>query len=131
MKLKITVHEVAYEVDVEVLEGNVPTHAPIPLYMPPANSNTAYHPQTAPQIATNKPSAEQNNLNGIISPVAGTVKEIKCKAGDTVKRGQTVLIVETMKMETNISADKDAVVRKIDVSAGEAIREGQTLIEYE
>ena len=130
MKLKITVHGVAYEVDVEVLEGQSPANAPVPLYVAPivhpSHAAPAAHHAAAPQ-----PKLNAEDVNGIISPVAGTVTDVKCKAGDAVKRGEIVVVVDAMKMETNIAADKDAVVRKVAVKAGDAIREGQILIEYE
>jgi biotin carboxyl carrier protein len=48
--------------------------------------------------------------------------------GDTVKRGQTVIILEAMKMENQINADKDGVVKEIFVSKGESVLEGTDLL---
>ena len=54
--------------------------------------------------------------------------EIKVKEGDAVKRGQTLLVLEAMKMENDIKADRDGKVTAIKVSKGESILEGTDLI---
>ena len=65
---------------------------------------------------------------GIKSPLPGVILEIKVKEGDMVKRGQTLLILEAMKMENDIKADRDGKVTSIKVSKGESILEGTDLI---
>lgn len=66
--------------------------------------------------------------NGIKSPLPGVILDLKVKEGDAVKRGQTLLILEAMKMENDIKADHDGVVKSILVSKGESILEGTDLI---
>ena len=66
--------------------------------------------------------------SGIKSPLPGVILEIKVKEGDTVKRGQTLLVLEAMKMENDIKADRDGKVTAIKVSQGESILEGTDLI---
>ena len=56
------------------------------------------------------------------------ILEIKVKEGDAVKRGQTLLVLEAMKMENDIKADRDGKVTAIKVSKGESILEGTDLI---
>ena len=51
--------------------------------------------------------------------------------GDTVKRGQTILILEAMKMENNINADKDGKITAINVKTGESVLEGTDLVVIE
>ena len=65
---------------------------------------------------------------GIKSPLPGVILDIKVKEGDAVKRGQTLLVLEAMKMENDIKSDKDGVVKSIPVSKGESILEGTDLI---
>ena len=62
------------------------------------------------------------------SPLPGVILEIKVKEGDMVKRGQTLLILEAMKMENDIKSDRDGKVTAIQVSKGESILEGTDLI---
>lgn len=66
--------------------------------------------------------------SGIKSPLPGVILEIKVKEGDAVKRGQTLLVLEAMKMENDIKADRDGKVTAIKVSKGESILEGTDLI---
>ena len=62
------------------------------------------------------------------SPLPGTVTKILVKAGDAVKNGDTVMILEAMKMETPVAADKDGVVASVDVTVGAVVAEGDTLL---
>ena len=84
-------------------------------------------PAAAPAAPVARPAAA-GAAGGIKSPLPGVILEIKCKEGDAVKRGQTLLILEAMKMENDIKADHDGVVKQILVSKGESILEGTDLI---
>ena len=135
MKLRITVHGVAYEVDVEVLDAGEGFPAnPLPRVSQPAAQAA---PQSAPvqALRVQKPAAPgtQNVSPGgaITSPIAGNVLEIKCKPGDSVKKNQAVLIIEAMKMETTISAPADGVIKSVDIAVGDAVRENQVLVQFE
>ncbi|MCT3006402.1 biotin/lipoyl-binding protein, partial [Propionibacterium freudenreichii] len=64
----------------------------------------------------------------IPAPLAGTVSKILVKEGDTVKAGQTVLVLEAMKMETEINAPTDGKVEKVLVKERDAVQGGQGLI---
>ena len=72
--------------------------------------------------------AVSGGKSGIKSPLPGVILEIKVKEGDTVKRGQTLMILEAMKMENDIKSDRDGKVTAINVSKGESILEGTDLI---
>ena len=74
------------------------------------------------------PSVPSGGKVGIKSPLPGVILDIKVKEGDMVKRGQTVMILEAMKMENDIKADHDGKVISINVSKGESILEGTDLI---
>jgi glutaconyl-CoA decarboxylase len=58
----------------------------------------------------------------------GTVLEVKVNVGDAVKVGQVLLILEAMKMENELAADKDGTVKEIKVDKGQAVNGGDTLI---
>ena len=62
------------------------------------------------------------------SPLPGTVLELRVKEGDPIKEGQTVMILEAMKMENNIDANKSGVVKSIVKRAGDSVMEGDVLI---
>ena len=65
------------------------------------------------------------------SPLPGTVLAIKVKVGDRVTTGQTLLVLEAMKMENNIDADRGGVVKEISVQQGATVMEGDNLIVIE
>lgn len=64
----------------------------------------------------------------VTAPLAGNVIRVPVTAGQTVKAGDTVLILEAMKMETNVSAPRDGQVTSIEVSAGDKVSVGDTLL---
>ena len=64
----------------------------------------------------------------VLSPIQGTVISVLVSAGDAVRKGQTVLIMEAMKMEHEIAADLSGIVRKVDVAEGDIIVEGRPLL---
>ena len=65
----------------------------------------------------------------INSPLPGVVLNVLVKEGDTVQRGQKLVIIEAMKMENEIKADGPGIVKRILVHKGDTISEGQTLVE--
>jgi biotin carboxyl carrier protein len=85
---------------------------------------TASTPMAATQVKTTHESA-----NTITSPLPGLILEISVKEGDSVKAGQTVLIMESMKMENQIQAPYDGIVKKILVKNGDNVLEGENLLE--
>ena len=70
-------------------------------------------------------------LSKIIAPLPGTIMKLNVKVGDQVKKGDTVLIMEAMKMENNIQAEKEGTVKNIVVSPGDAVLQGDLLMEIE
>lgn len=74
------------------------------------------------------PSAGKNTIQ---SPLPGIILDIRCKEGDTVKKGQTLMILEAMKMENNILASADGKVSQVLVHKGDSVLEGANLIVIE
>ena len=66
--------------------------------------------------------------DGVKSPLPGVILDIRVKEGDTVKKGQTVIILEAMKMENNINAHKDGKISEIKVKQGDSVLEGTDLV---
>lgn len=94
-------------------------------------------PKTAPASKVNRPARPAVSVSapkpaasksGIKSPLPGVILSVKVKVGDTVKKGQCVLVLEAMKMENNIPANKDGKVVDIKVNQGESVLEGADLI---
>jgi biotin carboxyl carrier protein len=85
--------------------------------------------ETAPsQLKTSAPSAPKG-AGFIKSPLPGVILDIYVKEGDKVSIGQKLITLEAMKMENNINADKEGIVKSIKVSKGDSVLEGDTLIE--
>lgn len=89
---------------------------------------------TKPAVQTtvvNKPALVAAGKSGVKSPLPGVILDIKVNVGDTVKKGQTIIILEAMKMENNINADKDGTVTAISVNKGDSVLEGSVLVTIE
>ena len=65
----------------------------------------------------------------IKSPLPGVILQVYVREGDIVKVGAKLLMLEAMKMENNINADKDGVIKSIKVKTGDSVLEGDILIE--
>ena len=69
--------------------------------------------------------------DGILAPVPGKILDIKVKVGDTVKKGDLVLILEAMKMENELHSPKQATVAAVLVNKGDQATKGQMLVAFE
>ena len=67
----------------------------------------------------------------ILAPMPGKVGQILVQPGDSVQRGQTVIILESMKMELEIAAQRDGVVKRVAVELGAQVDKGMRLLELE
>ncbi len=70
-------------------------------------------------------------MAGIEAHITGTVWKIEVGVGDTVGEGDTVVILESMKMEMPVEAEDEGTVKEILVAEGEAVSEGDTLVVLE
>ena len=79
-----------------------------------------------------KPSAGGDEMQDALrSPLPGTVVEILAKTGQQVKEGDTLIVLEAMKMNNNLTAERDGVVKSILVEEGEAVKENTPLVTFE
>jgi biotin carboxyl carrier protein len=79
---------------------------------------------SSPKSAT----AVQGTPKPIKSPLPGSIISIDCKIGDVVKEGQKILVLEAMKMENSILAERDGTVTEILVHKGDTVLEGADLL---
>ena len=84
-----------------------------------ASSGQTGNAGDAGKAATGKP---------VVAPLPGTINEIKVKVGDKVNAGDTVVILEAMKMQNNIEAETSGTITSINVNKGDAVMEGDTLV---
>lgn len=129
MKLRITLDGVTYDLDVEFLEEG---GEPVPLRpaapSPAAAPRPAAEPSSAPKPAASLPEGADKTIT---SPLSGTVFKLLVKVGDTVEANQDLLILEAMKMETNVVAAGPGTIKNIHVAEGDAVTQGQLLMEFE
>ena len=119
---KVKVEGNVYEVEVEfVSEGSSS--------MPVASQQSApvAAATQAPAVAT--PVAVTGTGTPVTAPMQGNIWKILKKVGDAVKAGDTILILEAMKMENNIVAPKDGTIVSLLVKEGESVDSGSTLLE--
>lgn len=85
-------------------------------------------PKPAAAAPTAAPAAAPVSGNAIKTPLPGVIIDVKVNVGDTVKKGDTVVVLEAMKMENNINADRDGKVVSIAVSKGDTVADGAPLV---
>jgi len=122
-KVKIYVNGVEFEVGIEGVELGRQRQAPI--------SRPAAGPRepSTPSVAEVTPKTVNAGEGTITSPMPGKIKRILVQEGESVRRGQVLLILEAMKMENEVEAPYDGIVKRIHVGEGEAVTLGQPLLE--
>ncbi len=115
-KANVEVNGIAYDVRYETKN----TVAPV------TRKTTA---PAAPQVHVSAPSAAPSGKSSVKAPLPGTISSINVKVGDQVKRGDTLIVMEAMKMENNIMANKDGQIKAIHVTAGQSVAQDDALID--
>lgn len=145
MKYVATINGKKYEVEVEKLEAYksldrngvaapaapvLPASAPVqrPAAPAPAPVAAAPAPAPAPAAAPAPKAAAPAGTTTIEAPMPGKILNIKVSEGQAVKFGEVVVIMEAMKMETEIVAPADGTVSKILVKAGDSVDTGAALV---
>ena len=127
-KAKVEVNGIPFEVEMQgssLVEEALPT-------VSTEGAPAAATPAAAPAAEAAAPAAAAKSGPGagapVKAPLPGVVTKILVKEGQAVKKGDTVLVLEAMKMENNITAEADGTVTGICVSACDSVMEGTTLI---
>lgn len=144
MKYVATINGKKYEVEVEKLEAYksldrngvaapaapvLPASAPVQRPAAPAPVAAAPAPAPAPAAAAPAPAAAAPaGATTVEAPMPGKILNIKVSEGQAVKFGEVVVIMEAMKMETEIVAPADGTVSKILVKAGDSVDTGAALV---
>ena len=111
-KYRVTVNGTAYEIELEELTGAAPA---------PAAATAAPAPAPAPAAAA--PAGGEQ----VTSPMPGTILSINVAAGDAVKRGQVLMVLEAMKMENEIMCPCDGMIASVNTSKGASVESGTLL----
>ena len=128
MKLKITIDTKVYEVEVEAAEPE-PAHPSGYMYTPAAVRVPAAAPPPRPAAPSSSGPVDEDKV--CRSPIAGIVVKVNTQTGQSIQTGDTLLVLEAMKMETNITAPVSGKISKINVAQGEGVQSGQVLVEFE
>ncbi len=151
-KYQYTVKGVDYEVEIQDIEGNIAnvTVNGIPFEVemkqpvkagkqkvklgaasgPKESADSQAAASSQPAANTSEPAASAAPAGGkpVVAPLPGTINDIKVKVGDKVNAGDTVVILEAMKMQNNIEAESAGTIASINVNKGDAVMEGDTLV---
>ena len=126
MKLQIGIDGKTYEVEVEVLEDDatprMPNYGPYPL-VPATVQSAPAQSQTADE------SAEDDKL--CRSPVAGIVTRVDVEPGQAMQADELMVVLEAMKMETNITSPVAGKVKNVRVKQGDSVKVNQVVVEFE
>ncbi|MEG1547776.1 MAG: biotin/lipoyl-containing protein [Clostridia bacterium] len=117
-KFVVNVNGSSYEIEVEEINGAAASNA-APVVAAPQT-------QAAP-AAPAAPAAANVGQTAIKAPMPGNILDVRVKAGDNVKAGQILLILEAMKMENEIMAPKDGKVVAVNATKGATVNSGDTL----
>lgn len=120
-KLNITLNGKEYEIEME-------NNRPKPRIASDATAQLAAQSFAAQNTMRNVVTSKTPKAKSVKSPLPGVVLDIKVKQGDAVKRGQTVMVLEAMKMENNIEATYEGIVAQVSKSKGDSVMEGDVLI---
>ena len=141
-KFEYKVQGVDYEVEIEEMEGNIakvsvngiPFEVELKQPINPAKAITrpkvvAPAPAAAAPVApVARPAAPAGAGSPVKAPLPGTISSINVKVGDKVNVGDTVVVLEAMKMQNNIEAENSGTVTSILVNQGDSVMEGATLL---
>lgn len=132
MKLRITIDQKTYEVDVEAVEPEARSAPPRGYAVEPAPVRipgaAAAAVATAPPAGSAAPVNEEKVCR---SPVAGIVVRLVAQPGQNIQAGDNLLVLEAMKMETNITSPVGGSISAIRVNPGDAVQVGQVVVEFE
>lgn len=124
---KVNVNGVAFDVEMlgaPITEGDLPAAAPAA-----APAATTAAPAAAPAIPAAAPAKGAAGAGTPVkAPLPGVVTKVLVANGQAVKKGDTVVVLEAMKMENNITAECDGTVSGVCCAAGDSVMEGTTLV---
>ena len=125
-KFKITIDGNNYDVTV-----NLTDHHKANVEVNGISYDVSYEAPGTPQVHVSAPAAAASSATSIKAPLPGTIMTINVKVGDQVKRGDTLVVMEAMKMENNIMANKDGQVKAIHVTVGQTVVQDDKLVDLQ
>ncbi len=127
MKLRITLNDKTFEVDVEVAEADTAALPPAyPIGSAVLSGSVACAPPTP---VTNDAAVDEAKV--CRSPVSGIVVRLIAQSGQHLQVGDPLMVLEAMKMETNITAPIAGRIAALRVAQGDNVQSGQIVVEFE
>lgn len=129
MIYKVTLNGKIYEVEVEKGEAVIQTEYEAAL--PSATPVSAPAPTSAPSAAPAAPASAPASAgaNTVVAPMPGNINAVKVTSGQQVKKGDVLVVLEAMKMENDIFAEKDGKIGQVFVQKGATVQTGSPLVE--
>jgi biotin carboxyl carrier protein len=124
---RVVVNGIKYNVEIEGATARATSKPAVA----PAPAATGLSVKPVTPVASKPAAAPAASGLKVTCPLPGTVVAINVKEGDSVSAGQTLVVLEAMKMENNIDAERAGVVKSIEVQAGATVMEGQVLLVIE
>ena len=124
---RVVVNGIKYDVEIEGATARATSKPAV--VAAPAATGLSVKPVTP--IASKPAAAPAVSGLKVTCPLPGTVIAVKVKEGDTVSAGQTLVVLEAMKMENNIDAERGGVVKSVNVQAGATVMDGEVLLVIE
>ena len=134
---KYKIKGVDYDVKINGVEDNIAKvevngiEFDVEMEKPIAQPKPVVRAVAAPVKTVEAPKAAQEavaqGVTAVKAPLPGTVNDIKVTVGQAVKKGQTVVVLEAMKMENNIDAERDGKIAEVRVAKGDTVMEGAVL----
>jgi methylmalonyl-CoA carboxyltransferase 1.3S subunit len=128
VKLNITIDGKNYEVDVEAIEPESPAYRMQPVMAGPAPVRVPAAPVAGAPAGDSTPVNESKVCR---SPVSGIVIRVAAQVGQSLQAGDILLVLEAMKMETNLTAPGPGKIAAILTKEGESVQSGQVVVEFE
>src|SRR5450756_168266 len=130
-KYRITVNGKTFDVDVEEVGAKKSTPSPVsapevPASVPAPRTVSAQAPAVSP--ATPIPAAPAGGATAMKSPLPGKILKVMATPGSSWKKGDTLLIIEAMKMENEILAPRDCTVEEVAVESNQTVKTGDLLL---
>ncbi|MBS3742055.1 MAG: acetyl-CoA carboxylase biotin carboxyl carrier protein subunit [Candidatus Cloacimonetes bacterium] len=124
LNVKIEINGITYQVEMEPEFGKSKEQVKRP-------KKVITNPPTLSGESPTNSSEREQNISKVLAPLPGVILDIEVEVGDEVKAGDVVLLLEAMKMESEITTPVDGIVKKINTKEGETVEEAKNLMEIE